>query len=347
MISKPEPTPDTPKDTVPEVVPERHIVPEFPEGVSPPLPTETTPAPSVPPPVPQFIESSGVQLTGKIRQTPKARKAQAGKVKAPVKTPTLKTSGYPVVTTVSALRSLVVTFAAAVIVSTIFMWWTSPDFLPVSARKELAPVQATAAQRAVLKPTPLPTPIWFNKIGIVAGHSGLNRVGQPDPGAVCADGFNELTVTSGVADRVAAMLRGRGFTVDVLGEFDPLRVGYQAAAYISLHADSCENFGYGGFKSTAPGNRMTVREQDTRLNECIRQNYAAITGLEFQPGNITLNMLNYHHWEVISPNTPAVILELGFLSYDRDLLQNQQDRLALGIVNGLICYLAPQTAPGN
>jgi hypothetical protein len=40
-----------------------------------------------------------------------------------------------------------------------------------------------------------------------------------------------------------------------------------------------------------------------------------------------------------------VILELGFLSYDRDLLQNHTDRLAQGIVNGLLCFLDPKSLP--
>jgi N-acetylmuramoyl-L-alanine amidase len=179
---------------------------------------------------------------------------------------------------VSALRSLSIVFAAAVIVATIFMWWTSPDFLPAQARRDLAPVQATARQVAST-PTALPTPIWFNRIGIVAGHSGIATYGPTkgniDPGTTCPDGFNELTATTSVAEHAVAILRGLGFQVDLLEEYDLRLEGFQAAAFISLHADSCENFGYGGFKSTNPASRFTAREQDLRLDQCIRQNQEA------------------------------------------------------------------------
>jgi N-acetylmuramoyl-L-alanine amidase len=166
-------------------------------------------------------------------------------------------------------------------------------------------------------------------------------MGVADPGAVCPDGFTELQVTTAVADQVVAMLRGRGFTVDLLEEFDERLAGYQAAAFVSLHADSCENYGYGGFKATYPALRLMIRDQDLRLDECIRSNYAALTGLEFRPDSITDNMRQYHAFQRISQTTPANILELGFLSYDRDLLQNQPERLALGIVNGIMCFLNP------
>lgn len=247
---------------------------------------------------------------------------------------------FILVTVVSTFRSLAMTFAAAVIVATVFMWWSSPDFLPAQARRGLAPVQATARQ-VIVAPTALPTPIWFNRIGILAGHSGNVNMGVADPGAVCPDGFTELQVTTTVADQVVAMLRGRGFTVDLLEEFDERLAGYQAAAFVSLHADSCENYGYGGFKATYPALRLMIRDQDLRLDECIRSNYAAITGMEFRPDSITDNMRQYHAFQRIGQTTPANILELGFLSYDRDLLQNQPERLALGIVNGIMCFLNP------
>lgn len=195
----------------------------------------------------------------------------------------------------------------------------------------------------------------FNRVGILAGHTGLtaadgSKRDQQDPGAVCADGFFERSVTEAVAARAAAILRGRGFTVDVLEEFDPRLNGYEAAVFISLHADSCENFGYGGFKSAFPAARTLIRDLDTTLNECVRANYGGITGLEFQAGSITDNMRQYHAFRKISPRTPANILELGFLSYDRQLLQNEPDRLAVGVANGIMCFLpppdqGPQSAP--
>jgi hypothetical protein len=53
-------------------------------------------------------------------------------------------------------------------------------------------------------------------------------------------------------------------------------------------------------------------------------------------------MLYYHAFREVSQRTPAAILELGFLYYDRDLLKNHPDRAAQGIVDGLMCFLDPK-----
>lgn len=114
---------------------------------------------------------------------------------------------------------------------------------------------------------------------------------------------------------------------------------------------SCENFNDGfnhsGFKSTYPTERFSARERDERLNTCIRENYGSITGLPFTPGSITRNMTEYHAFHQMAPSTPAIILEVGMLSYDRDLLQNHTDQLAQGIVNGLLCFLNPVSLATN
>jgi N-acetylmuramoyl-L-alanine amidase len=150
-----------------------------------------------------------------------------------------------------------------------------------------------------------------------------------------------LSVTTAVANQVVAMLRGRGFTADLLEEFDPALEGYQAAAFISLHADSCEDFGYGGFKSSYPHLRSVIRDQDLRLDQCVQSSYGGLTGLDFLPNNITPDMTEYHAFQRISRTTPANILELGFLSFDRTLLQTGTEKMAQAIVNGLMCFLDP------
>lgn len=336
MADQPEQNnPDEPlPDSVPEVIPAEHIAPEM-----PPAPEET-PAPAAP----EFIVPSAKTVAAPKKTSP--RPDGSGPSRPPRK------ERYTLVTTFSTVRSLIITFAAAMIVATVFMWWTSPDFLAAGAVRNLAIAQATAAQ-VVATPTFLPTPIWFNRVGIVPGHSGIatrgSTKGNVDPGTICPDGFTEASVTMNVAKQVVATLRGKGFTVDVLDEWDMKLFGYQAAAFISLHADSCDNFNDGynhsGFKVTNPTERLSARDRDLALNDCTRDNYSGVTGLPFTPGSITTDMTNYHAFREIAPSTPAVILELGFLSYDRDLLQNRTERLAQGIVNGLLCFLDPKSLP--
>jgi N-acetylmuramoyl-L-alanine amidase len=320
-----QPVQDTPD--VPEIANVEHVLPELP--IVEESPVEAMPVEEAIP-VEPVRESTPVQPR---RSTP-----------VPQKLPR-----YTLITTVSVIRSLSVTFAAAVIVATIFMWWTSPEFLSAETRRGLAPVQATA-DRIDKVPTSIPTPFWINRVGILAGHSGLwTLTGQQktehDPGTVCTDGFTEGEVTLKVAKQVATLMQGRGFSVDILEEYDPKLQNYKAAVLISLHADSCQvfddGFNHSGFKPAYPIERFTIRDQDLRLDECIRQNYAASTGLEFKPAEITVDMTKYYAWHRIASSTPASILELGNLHYDRDLLQNHTDKLAEGVTRGLLCYLNP------
>ncbi len=311
-------------DSVPEVKPTEQIAPES----APPEPVETTPPPPEAPPV----------------EKPKALK------KAPVR----KAVNYTFVTVFSAFRSLILTFAAAVIVSTIFMWFTTPDFLSARTRQDLALVRATAASSTIVPSTSLP-PVQYHtkRIGILAGHSGVATEGRTrgnvDPGTVCSDGFTEASVTMNVARQVVISLQGRGYSVDLLEEFDPRLYGYEADVFLSMHADACENlndgFSHSGFKNIYPSARFTVRDQDVRLNDCLRTAYGANTGIPFTPTVITEDMKFYHVWSLLAPTTPASIIELGNLYYDRDLLEHQTVKAAAGIVSGLLCYLQPAQPP--
>jgi N-acetylmuramoyl-L-alanine amidase len=264
---------------------------------------------------------------------------------------------YTLIATLSALRTVILTFAAAVIVSTIFASFTLNDSLSLKTQQNLAIAYSTEVNNNT-PPTALPTPSWFNRIGFIRGHYGVAQRGPTkgniDPGAVCNDipDFTELSVTTKVGDMVMATLRGRGYTVDALDEWDMRLVDpttpYEAAVLLSIHADSCTNFNDGynhsGFKVVGPEGRVTVREQDLRLADCIREHYSRTTGLDHSGWTVTNDMLYYHAFREVSQRTPAAILELGFLYYDRDLLKNRPEKAAEGIVNGLLCFLDPKAS---
>ena len=253
---------------------------------------------------------------------------------------------YGLVSAVSSIRALLIVFAVSVMVATIFASFTANDALSMQTQQGLAIAQATQEQVAVV-PTALPTPVWFRRVGIIPGHSGINPTSNlPDPGAVCPDGFSEGSVTMKVAQQVIGGLRGRGYTVDQLDEWDSRLVGYDAALFLSIHADSCTNFNDGphsGFKVVNPENRVTVRDADLRLVGCLRDYYGQATGLQFSGWTVTANMYDYHAFHQITQRTPAAIIELGFLYYDRDLLQNHPDTAAQGVLNGLLCFLDPKS----
>ena len=50
-------------------------------------------------------------------------------------------------------------------------------------------------------------------------------------------------------------------------------------------------------------------------------------------------MLNYHAFHEVALKTPGAIIELGFLLTDGHVLANETDRMALGIVRGVRCFL--------
>lgn len=244
------------------------------------------------------------------------------------------------------LQSMVVVMAAAVLVATIFTFWTPASFLSDEAREGLRPAYATLSAQS--PPTPIPTPIWMRRVGIVSGHWGPHpTTGRDDPGAVCPDGLTEREVNRNVAQLVVQALSGRGYDVDLLDEWDPRLEGYQASALLSIHADSCHQFdlpGATGFKVAPPSSRTTARADDQRLTECLLRHYAEITGLPVHP-SLTRDMTEYHSFREIADVTPAAIIEIGFLYEDRAMLTEQPDLLAQGIVAGLLCFLeaAPPT----
>lgn len=190
-----------------------------------------------------------------------------------------------------------------------------------------------AGAEAGATPTPIP---HMRRIGIVSGHRGY------DSGTVCADGLTEAEVNFDHAVRVAGLLRAHGFEVDVLDEFDPRLDGYRALALISIHADSCAfiNDRATGFKVAGKAH-ADLNEEDKRLVACLTEHYARATGLRFHSNSITHDMRQYHAFRKIDPATPAAIIETGFLYLDRVLLTHRADRVAQGIVEGVLCFARP------
>jgi N-acetylmuramoyl-L-alanine amidase len=189
--------------------------------------------------------------------------------------------------------------------------------------------------RPTSTPIPLPgTPTVPppKRIGIVAGHY------MHDSGALCPDGLREVDVNLSVAQRVVAILRRKGYEVELLGEFDEALSGYQADVFVSLHSDSCDVPGASGFKVTHVAHSAIPEEED-RLVECLSQEYAEATGLTFHANSITEHMTYYHAFRKIALDTPGAIIEMGFMLDDRYTLLNRQHLVARGIVNGIVCFL--------
>jgi N-acetylmuramoyl-L-alanine amidase len=184
------------------------------------------------------------------------------------------------------------------------------------------------------------------RVGLQVGHwksselpDELARL-RTSTGARAA-GYAEVDINLDIAGRVAQLLQQRGIVVDILPATVP--VGYDADVFVSIHADGSRSAGVRGFKlSTA----WRASRASQLLLDALREEYAAATGLPWDDG-ITFNMRGYYafnyrrHDHAAKKTTPAVIVEMGFLSSaaDRGLMLGQPDRVAAGIANGIVRYL--------
>jgi N-acetylmuramoyl-L-alanine amidase len=219
-----------------------------------------------------------------------------------------------------------------------------PTSVP-SQRVQTNPRTPTATeQRAVTAvPTLAPTPS-VPRIGIVAGHWWLDQNGQQslDVGAVCDEGtsnqLTELEINLEVAQRVVFELNKAGYQTDLLQEWDERLANYQADVLVSIHTDACLYPEASGFKVARVADSH-VPEIEDRLVACLIEKYRARTGLAFHKDSITHDMTQYHTFYEIDPNTPGVIIEVGFMLADRELLTQRPDLAAQGIIDGILCFL--------
>jgi N-acetylmuramoyl-L-alanine amidase len=240
----------------------------------------------------------------------------------------------------SIFFQLQIVFGVAFIIATLFTAWTEPGlmsgFLTERVIDEITSSQLQPTPPFLpLQPSPTARPTL--RVGIVAGHSGN------DPGAVCSEelgGYREVDINLAIANLTREYLITEGYEVDLLAEFDQRLIGYRALALVSIHADSCQyiNDQATGFK-VASALSTNYPEQATRLTNCLRARYASVTNLPFHPGSVTADMTSYHAFGEIDSQTPAAIIEVGFMNLDRLILTQQPDLLARGITDGLLCFL--------
>jgi N-acetylmuramoyl-L-alanine amidase len=244
---------------------------------------------------------------------------------------------------ISGFMALLATSFAAILVATIFSLWTSPNFFSDEFRVGLNQVQATQHLISI-QPSPLPTDVHEVRIGIVAGHSGPPQDAsfESDPGAVCEDGLTEKEINETVARHVVSALTRDQYTVELLNEFDPKLENYKADVLVSVHTNSCDDYGFAGtgYNVASASARETVPEADERLLNCMLVQYGATTGLPRHTG-ITIDMTDYHTFREVSPDTPTAIIEIGFMRNDRAILTGEPERIAQGIANGVRCFLRP------
>ena len=219
----------------------------------------------------------------------------------------------------------------------------TPEIAPASIFSTAPPSPSSTPTQpppATLLPSITPSPAPPH-VGIVVGHW------EHDTGAICPNGLREVDINFDIAERVADILKARGYQVDLLKEFDSRLQNYQADALVSIHADSCEEFTNAtppasGFKVARVANSMVPTAED-QLVACLKKHYKARTGMYFHANSITTDMSHYHTFYEINGYTPGVIIETGFMFADREILTERPDLVAQGIADGVVCFIEGET----
>ena len=193
---------------------------------------------------------------------------------------------------------------------------SAPFYKPVASREIL--------QRVTQSPGPL-------RIGIISGHKGS------DSGAVCPDGLTEAEINEVIANQVVNYFQTQGIKSDLLDEFDTRLGNYGATAVVSIHADSCLYFNELATGYKVAGSSYT---DSSALLNCVEQSYGEVTQLPIHANTITPHMTDYHVFRTLPVGVPAVILEVGFMNLDREMLTTTPQIPADGVVQGIECYLA-------
>jgi N-acetylmuramoyl-L-alanine amidase len=191
-------------------------------------------------------------------------------------------------------------------------------------------------------------PSGARRIGIQVGHLDTDKVPAELGTRIIYQtgtswgGVNEVDVNLDIAQRMKAQLVARGYIVDIIPTTVP--PGYLADVFIALHGDGDETGENSGFK-LAHGSRRGPYED--RLMNLVRDEYAKVTGLDYDAEHVSRAMTAYYafNWgryqHAAAAHTPAVILEMGYLSngHDRDIMVNRADGVATAIVNGIQKFL--------
>ena len=241
---------------------------------------------------------------------------------------------------------------------------------------------APPAFAAPLLPAPAPLGrSGVPRVGLQVGHwqaaevpDELRRL-RGQTGAYAA-GVSEVEVNLLVAEQVRALLAPLGIIVDLLPA--TISPGYLADAFVSLHADGAASSRVAGFKAAraewrdrswlfrwrrenpnASFSRDLWRDLwrrapvidrnplDESLLQHVRASYGAVTGLPQSPhvsynmtGYYAFNSRRYHH--TISQDTPAIILEMGYLTnpFERRFLTQRPEVPARGVALALLSFLA-------
>lgn len=185
------------------------------------------------------------------------------------------------------------------------------------------------------------------RVGLQIGH--LEPQEQPDELANLRgntggylNGIREVDINIAVARMLHDMLENHGIEVDLIPATVP--PNYSADLFISLHADSSPDRTRRGYKSAHF--RTPRNAWEPVLKDHIDKAYFYFTGLPDDDENVSGAMLEYYGFNrnrfrhAVSNRTPAIIVEMGYLSNPDDLkIINDPVQPAYALQIGILSFL--------
>lgn len=170
-------------------------------------------------------------------------------------------------------------------------------------------------------------------IGILVGHWKI------DSGSVCENGIVEADVNEAIANQISIKLNALGYPVKLLSSNDLDLVNYRGPALVALFCGSCDEQ-TGNKSGFTIGTTLSASDLNTSnaLAVCMGEIYQSSTKLDFSYEIISPNHAAYSIFEMVNPQTPVIYLEMGSLLYDQSVLIENSEKVANGIVNGILCF---------
>jgi N-acetylmuramoyl-L-alanine amidase len=157
--------------------------------------------------------------------------------------------------------------------------------------------------------------------------------------------LREVDINRAVAGSLARMAEAEGWRILLLPATVP--PGLRADAFVAIHADWSGSPAKRGWKVAPP---WRASPASRRLAESISGSFASEKGLVEDAQGVTIGMRGYYAFSyrrfahAISPFTPAVVLEMGFITNFEEgrSLATEPDYWAGLILRGLRTYLAAE-----
>ena len=232
----------------------------------------------------------------------------------------------------------VLAFTLLAVVSLGFTWRDVPGSASVQETLQSAWQSAINAARGPVR------------VGIQIGHE--NVAAHPEELAQLrwntgghANGLDEVELNRAVAGALQDQLEAYGVVVELLSATPP--EGYYADLVLSLHADSVEDPARRGYKSAYFDPKRNPLEP--RLKATIDRAYLTASGFPDDHHNTTQNMHRYYAFNTwryrhsVHPGTPALIIEMGYLSSDADMaFLSLPEQPAAALSAGILEFLQAQ-----